>query len=151
MDTLAQRDRNFRYFADPLCVAALLIYAANRWLFKPWGVGGNFGLSYLNDVLCLPLLLPMILYVQRRLGLRGSDAPPRPWEILQHWVIFSVVFELILPRYPGWFRTTADPLDVVAYLAGGIGGWLWWSGRVGIVRPRGRFYYPGKEPVAVGC
>jgi hypothetical protein len=146
-----QTRTSFRYFADPLCVGALVVYAMNRWLFKPYGIGGEFGRCYLNDVLCLPLLLPMILYLQRRLGLRRHDAAPLLWEMLQHWLVFSVVFELILPLYPQWFRSTADPLDVAAYLAGGISGWLWWSPPVGIVRAHGRFYHPGGEPLTVGC
>jgi hypothetical protein len=141
----------FRYFTDPLCVGSLIVYAANRWIFKPWDLCGEFGSYYLNDLLCLPLLLPIILYAQRRLGLRRHDAAPRLWEVIQHWLVFSVVFELVLPSYPQWFRTTADPLDVAAYLAGGIGAWLWWSRRAGVVDPRGRFYHSGGEPVAAGC
>jgi len=104
----------------------MVIYAVNRWLLKPHGLSGTFGVWYLNDVLCLPLFLPMILYVQRRIGLRRHDGPPRMWEILQHWAIFSVVFEVILPRLPQCFRTTADPLDVLAYLIGGMMAWMWW-------------------------
>jgi hypothetical protein len=146
-----QTERQFRYFTDPLCFATIVFYAANRWLFKPWDLSGEFGRCYLNDVLCLPMLLPMILCVQRRLGVRRHDAPPRLWEVVQHCLVFSVVFELILPSYPQWFRSTADPLDVVAYLAGGVGAWLWWSGRAGVVRPRGRLYHPGTDRAAVSC
>lgn len=121
---------SFRYAADPVCLVAVLLYAVNRWLLKPHGVGGAFGHAffrgYLNDVLCLPLFLPPILFAQRLLGLRRHDDGPRLWEVLQHWLVFSVVFEVVLPRFPQWFRTTADPLDVVAYLAGGLGAWAAW-------------------------
>lgn len=118
--------RGFRYIADPICIGLLLIYALNRWLLKPHGIGGAFTQGYLNDVLCLPLFLPMILKVQRLLRIRNHDGPPRVWEILQHWVIFSVLFEIVLPQYPQYFRTTADEMDVVAYLAGGLIAWAWW-------------------------
>src|SRR5207249_850406 len=127
--------REFRYFADPVCITALLIYPLNRWLLKPHGIGGEFAVCYLNDILCLPLFLPMILYVQRRIGLRSHDGPPRMWEILQHWAIFSILFEVILPRYPKYFRSVADPLDVVAYMAGGIAGWLCWHWMTSSHRP----------------
>lgn len=123
------QQRPFRYLVDPLCISALLIYPMNRWLLKPHGIGGTFASCYLNDLLCLPLFLPMILYVQRRLGLRRHDGPPRMWEILQHWAIFSIVFELILPRLPQYFRSVADGKDVLAYLAGGMAGWLFWHWR----------------------
>ena len=125
--------QRFRYFTDPICISALLIYPLNRWLLKPHGIGGTFGSCYLNDMLCLPLFLPMILWLQRRMGLRVHDGPPRVWEVLQHWAIFSILFEVILPRFPQYFRTVADPMDVVAYLVGGMMGWMWW--RTGKIMP----------------
>lgn len=118
--------RPFAYVLDPVCLTSTAVYLLNRWFLKPHGIGGAFTHDYLNDVLCLPLFLPAILYVQRRIGLRQHDGPPRTWEILQHWAVFSLIFETILPRFPNTFRTTADPLDVVAYLAGGvIAGLIW--------------------------
>jgi hypothetical protein len=77
--------------------------------------------------MCLPLFLPMILYGQRLIGLRRHDGFPRWWEILQHWVIFSIVFEVILPRMPNVFRHTSDPWNVVAYLAVGILAGICWK------------------------
>lgn len=118
--------RRFRYVADPICVGSVLLYAANRWFLKPHHIGGAFTHGYLNDVICLPLFLPPILYAQRLVGLRKHDGYPRLWEVLQHWVIFSIVFEVVIPRFPKYFRSTADPLDVVAYLAGGLVAWLYW-------------------------
>ncbi len=122
-------ERRFQYFADPVCIGSLLVYPLNRFYFKPHHIGGWFTHGYLNDVICLPLFLPMILYVQRLLGLRRHDGHPRWWEIAQHWAIFSVVFEVVLPRFPGSFDTTADPWDVVAYAAGGAAAGLWWRWR----------------------
>jgi hypothetical protein len=122
----------FGYLADPVCIASLLIYAVNRWYLKPHHVGGWFTHGYLNDVLCLPLFLPMILRVQRLIGVRKHDQFPSFWEMLQHWAIFSIVFEVIIPRFPNRFDSTADPFDVLAYLAGGALAWIWW-------RWRGRF------------
>src|SRR4051812_26147609 len=111
--------QRFGYLADPVCIASLGFYAFGRFYLKPHHIGGVFVHDYLNDVLCLPLFLPMILKVQRLLGIRADDQPPRLWEILEHWFIFSIVFEVILPCFPGIFRTTADRLDVIAYLFGG--------------------------------
>jgi hypothetical protein len=123
-----QSRRPFRYFADPVCIGSVSIYLLNRFYLKPHHIGGEFTHGYLNDILCLPLFLPLILYVQHVIGLRSHDAPPRLWEIVQHAAIFSVVFEGILPRYPQYFRMTADPLDAVAYLVGGLtAGVIWWA------------------------
>ena len=143
------RHEKFRYLADPICLGAVVIYLVNRLWMKPFGISGTFGQWYLNDVLCLPLFLPVILWVQRRIGLRLHDGPPRVWEIFQHWAIFSIVFEVILPRWPQVFRTTADPWDVVAYLAGGMGAWMWWKGRIGAMHSKSqRALYCSARPIA---
>jgi len=81
-----------------------------------------------NDRLCLPIFVPLSLLIQRCLRVRRDDRPPLAWEIAQHWLIFSIVFEGIVPRLPG-FRSTADPWDVVAYFVGGVAGWLAWNRR----------------------
>ena len=82
--------------------------------------------GYLNDLLCLPLFVPIISYIQPLLGLRNNDVPPKLLEVLQNWLVFSIIFEVILPRFPNMFRTTADPWDVLAYLGGGLAALLFW-------------------------
>ena len=120
--------RPFRYFADPVCIACLIIYPINRFYLKPHHIGGWFTHGYLNDVMCLPLFVPMILYVQRAVGLRDHDGYPRIWELFQHWAIFSIVFQAILPRFPKVFTSAGDPWDMLAYFAGGmIGYWIWFA------------------------
>jgi hypothetical protein len=123
------RDPSFRYFADPLCIASLAIYPINRWYLKPHHIGGWFTHGYLNDVICLPLFLPMILYLQRALDIRKHDSYPTLWEVLHNWLIFSIVFEVVIPRFPGMFTHTQDPYNVVAYLLGGLVAWGIWSWR----------------------
>ena len=119
--------RDFRYLADLVCVMAIVIYVVNRWLLKPHGIGGAFAKNYLNDVLCLPLFVPVSLGLQRLLRVRQHDGRPRLWEVFQHWAVFSVMFELVIPRFPRQFHSTADPLDVLAYLGGGLAAWFVWS------------------------
>lgn len=126
---IMRSSHRFRHFADPICIGSIVTYLIGRFILRPHQIGGTFTQGYLNDVLCLPLFLPMILGVQGLVRLRDHDGPPRIWEVLQHWVIFSVVFEIVLPLYPRYFRTTADPLDVVAYLAGGLAAWTFWAFR----------------------
>jgi hypothetical protein len=91
-------------------------------------------------VLCLPVFLPAIPYAQRVIGLRKHDGHPRAWEVLQHWLVFSAVFEAVVPRLPRLFHSTADPLDAAAYLASGAAAWLYWS----VVR--GRYEQPQPSP-----
>jgi hypothetical protein len=119
-------DCRFRYFADPACIAALAVYALNRHVLKPHHIGGWFTHGYLNDVLCLPLFVPMILYAQRLLKVRRHDGYPRFWEIAQQWAIFAVMFQAIIPRFPGIFISAGDPWDMLAYAAGGIIAGIYW-------------------------
>ena len=126
---MSRSNGTFRYFADPICITCLIIYPINRWYLKPHHIGGWFTHGYLNDVMCLPLFLPIILYLQRLMRVRRHDGNPRLWEVLQHWVIFSVVFEVILPTMPKAFTHTQDPWNVVAYLSGGVAAGIIWKWR----------------------
>jgi hypothetical protein len=119
--------RPFRYLADPVCIASLILYATNRYIFKPHHIGGWFTHGYLNDVLCLPLFVPMILYAQHIVGLRTGFAFPRVWEILQTWLVFTIVFQVIIPRFPKTFVAAGDPFDILAYLGGGVIAGLYWA------------------------
>ena len=127
---VATRDRvvvaQFRYLFDALFLVAVAAYCVNRWFLRPAGIGGVFARGYFNDVLCLPVWMPVSLGVQRVLRLRKVDAAPSLWEVLQHWAVFSVLFELVIPQFPAVWRSSADPIDVLAYLVGGIVAWSWW-------------------------
>lgn len=115
----------FRYLADPICIASILLYCLGRWYLKPHHIGGWFVHDYLNDLLCLPLFLPIILRLQSLLRIRRHDLPPTLFEVLHNWVIFSILFEVVFPRLP-IYRTTADPWDAVAYLVGGLLAYAFW-------------------------
>ncbi len=114
----------FRYLRDPLFLIGGAAYALNRWLIKPHLPGG-FLHSHFNDLWLIPCALPPILWLHRQLGLRAHDQAPTGWEIALHLGFWSALFEWIGPRFIS--HTTADPLDVLAYLAGaGLAG-VWWQ------------------------
>ena len=119
--------RQFRYLADPACIISLIIYAINRFFLKPHHIGGWFTHGYLNDVLCLPLFVPMILYAQHLMRLRRHYGFPRVWEIFQIWVAFILVFQVVIPRIPQdvycqqAIRTTSWPTLAGALLRDFIG------------------------------
>ncbi|MCB9877257.1 MAG: hypothetical protein H6835_06600 [Planctomycetes bacterium] len=120
----------FRYWRDPLCVGAAVVYALNRYWWKPLLPGSaSFVHGYLGDVLLLPVLVPIALAVQRRLGLRAHDGPPTVVELLVHWMLWSWCFEWLGPRLPALAPgAVADPWDLLAYAAGGMLAALWWRG-----------------------
>ena len=124
---MGEASRPFRYIADPACIASLILYTVNRYFLKPHHIGGWFTHGYLNDVLCLPLFVPIILNAQHLVGLRRHFGFPHPWEIFQNWVVFTIVFQVVIPRFPKTFIAAGDPYDILAYLTGGIIAGFYWS------------------------
>lgn len=114
----------FRYFRDPLFLTACVAYGINRCCIKPWAAPG-FMMFHFNDLWLIPCALPPVLWLHRRLGLRAQDGPPQPGEIAGHLVVWSLLFEWILPRITS--RPGSDPTDVVVYTAGALIAGLWWN------------------------
>jgi hypothetical protein len=117
----------FRYLKDPLFLACVLVYFANRWILKPY-CPNEFCRCYLNDFICLPFWIPIMLFIMRKLGLRRDDAPPKSWEWLVPLLIWSWVFEVYLPSVPYFSRlATADYLDILAYTSGACVAAITWK------------------------
>jgi hypothetical protein len=82
--------------------------------------------SDFNDLWLMPCALPLLLWLQRRAGLRQHDGMPTGGEILGALALWSVLFEWVGPLC---LRVTGDPLDIVAYGVGALVAWLWWQHR----------------------
>ena len=109
----------FRYLRDPLFLACLALYFVNRWALKPL-VRGGFLHDHLNDLICIPFWVPIMLWGQRKFGLRASDGPPLASEIVIPLFVWSWFFEIILPPTGlAGSRAVADYLDIVYYSLGG--------------------------------
>jgi ubiquinone/menaquinone biosynthesis C-methylase UbiE len=121
----------FGYVFDPLFLLSCSLYAANRWWIKPHCHIAFFH-NWFNDTLLIPCALPVILLIQRWLGIRGRDSAPTFGEVAGHVIGWSILFELIGPYI---LPTTGDPWDAVAYACGGLVAWGWW--RVAYARPAG--------------
>ena len=116
--------RRFGYLRDGLFLGACGLYALNRLLVKPLAGGGVFA-WWFNDFLLIPCAAPVSLWLERRLGLRRTDGPPTAAELAFLLVLWSLMFEVVAPRYLG--HATGDWRDVAAYAAGAIVAWLWWN------------------------
>ncbi len=109
---------------DRLFLASATAYAVNRWILTP-RLASPFLRNHFNDLLLIPAALPLVLWVQRRLGLRRNDGPPLWAEMGLHLVVWSVICEWVGPF---WLCLgTGDPWDVVAYSFGGVAACLWWN------------------------
>ena len=109
---------------DPVCIAACACYAINRWLIGPH-VSAAWVHSWVDDVFLIPAALPLLLTMQRTLGLRQHDGLPTWTEILAHLAGWSLLFEYIGPILNQ--RSTGDIWDVVAYTIGAVAAGYWWN------------------------
>lgn len=119
----------FRYLLDPLFLGCTALFLVNKLLLRPH-LDITFLSSHLNDVICIPLWVPVLVALMRITGMRRHDRPPEAHEILIPLLVWSWVFEVVLPQTPLFAGiATADPLDVASYTVGAIVaalGWRWW-------------------------
>ena len=113
----------FRYALDPACVLACASYALNRGVLKPHA-HSTFLHAHFNDLLLIPAALPLVLWLQRRFGLRAHDAPPDAREIALHFAVWAICAEIIAPHFA---HGTGDWRDALAYAVGAIAAWAWWQ------------------------
>lgn len=116
--------KKYGYGRDPVCLTACTLYAANRWAL-PAALSGPFLRNHFNDLLLIPAALPLVLWVQRRLRLRTTDAPPDWREVLMHLVVWSVAAEIVGPHL--FARATGDIWDVAAYATGAVVATVFWG------------------------
>jgi hypothetical protein len=118
----------FLYLRDPLFLFCLATYFVNRFLLKRI-LDGGFVHEHLNDLICIPFWVPIMLFIQRSVGQRGDDSP-QPSEIVIPLILWSWIFEVFLPNTE-WFRdlSVGDHLDVMYYAVGALAAslfWRWW-------------------------
>jgi len=117
----------FRYWRDPLCLAACAAYAVNRWLLKPHFAMGPFMRGHFADCLLIPAALPLVLWLQRVLGLRTHDRAPTGGETFMHLAIWAFIAEGAGPLLT--HHGTADWWDVLSYSAGAAVCYVLWRRR----------------------
>lgn len=116
----------FRYLRDPLFLTAFFLYWLNRFLIKPYS-GIAFFHDHFNDLICIPLFVPIVVLFACICGLRNHDQPPQIHEILLPLMVWSIMFELLLPRDRFWSRwVVGDPFDVLWYCTGAFVASIWW-------------------------
>jgi hypothetical protein len=106
-----------KLLCHPLFLLAVGLYLLNRFLLSIVGLS-QFQIPYLNDILCLPVVLTLALWLQQKL-FPGSYRH----RLLAAQVLFTVLyiaffFEGILPAFST--RYTRDYWDILAYATGGF-------------------------------
>jgi len=116
----------FRFVRDPLFLASVVLYAVNRWIVKPYAPN-QLSSAYVNDVLCIPIFVPLTLLLMWVVRLR-DDAPPRPAEVLVPLLVWSYTFEVLLPTTTAFMGMAfADPFDFLAYTIGACFAGVYWK------------------------
>jgi len=117
----------FKYLRDPLFLCCFFLYFLNRLILKPQFDIAFFHNSF-NDLICIPFWIPVLLWCMRKSGFRADDEPPQWYEILFPLILWSVVFEILLPQLK-FFRgiAIADPWDVLYYVLGACIASVFWQ------------------------
>jgi hypothetical protein len=117
----------YRYLRDPLFLFCLVLYLTNRWVLKSY-FPNKISSFYLNDVICIPVWVPIMLFMMRKLRLRRDDLPPHACEILIPLLLWSWAFEEYLPRVDFFKRLAfSDHLDIFCYTLGAGFAAIFWK------------------------
>ena len=121
-----KRELKFRYLLDPLFLACVGLYFFNKLLIKP-NCDFVFFHAWLNDIICIPIWIPVMLTGMKLTRLRLDDNPPNFIEIGIPLVLWSWWFEIYLPNLPIMgVHHYADPWDIVAYSSGAVFAYWFW-------------------------
>ena len=123
----------FGYLHDRLFGLSLAAYALNRLVILPH-LGGlvrarvswawPFLHGHFDDLLLIPVALPVVLWLQKITGLRPHDRPPGWSEMLGHLAVWSLMAKVVGPF---WLHIgVADPWDLLCFAGGGVAAMLWW-------------------------
>ena len=102
----------------PWFVGATTLALFHQLLQKVWNLNLSLIDSYLDPLLFMPILLHLILLERRYLFGKGSAYVFSWTQILTIIALIAVLCEYFFPRWNASF--TADYIDVLCYLLGGI-------------------------------
>lgn len=120
------QQREFRYLRDPLFLACVALYFVNRFVIRRV-VDSGFAHEHFNDLMCIPFWVPIMLWLQKSVGLRPVATVPSASEVFIPLVVWSLVFEFWLPTTIAFAaHSTADHRDIMWYAIGAMLAACWW-------------------------
>lgn len=105
------------YLFSILCCSLFLV---NLFLLKFFFLPEFFS-SYLNDLLCMPVVLGICLFLIRKFS-KNEQLKISLFSAFSLAAFYSLYFELYLPEVTQ--RYTADVVDVLLYFTGAFAFWL---------------------------
>ena len=114
----------FRPFFKPYFLIALALYLIVRMGRLGWYTPNDWVNSYLNDFLCMPIILTICLVGVRYLK-RIPQFKLSPVMIFGMTAFYAFLFEFVLPNSNRIY--TADWVDVIMYFLGAFFYWAYWK------------------------
>lgn len=102
-----------RTLSHPVFVFSISLAIINQLMERVGGIYLPFIHSYLDDILCFPIMLTVGLSVYR---LAWPNYRLTHWHIWPLLIVLVLIFEVYLP--PTSPKYTRDPWDVLAYTVG---------------------------------
>ena len=110
--------RNAFHYFKPIYLPVFILFGAlvytaqqSGWPLPSWAN------HYLNDFLCMPIVLFVCRYAVRHLKSNGNLQLSLP-VTFSVTLYYAIYFEFYLPKIN--LRYTADPLDVILYFSGAL-------------------------------
>ena len=104
-----------------LFVVCLAVFLLNMLLLNFSSNQPAFFSSYLNDLLCLPIVLSLCLFLIRFLS-KNKQVQISLFSAFSLAALYSIYFEFYLPDLTT--RYTSDIIDVLLYFTGAFSFWL---------------------------
>lgn len=101
--------------SSPVFLLAVLLATVNQILEKGFGIFIPVIHSYLDDLLCFPIVLTLGLAAYRYFW---PNYRLKLWHVWPLVLVYSVYFEMYLPQISSVY--TSDILDVVMYISGAV-------------------------------
>lgn len=106
---------------NKLFIFSIVLFVLNQLLEKQFEIYVPLLHTYLDDLLCMPVVLTLSLYILQLL-LKNEQFRLTKFQVIIAVVYFAVMFELILPAFS--IKYTSDVLDIAVY---GIGAFIFFK------------------------
>lgn len=120
---------DYKFLKDKLFIISVILYLINSLTIR-MGINNNYFMrNYFNDLLLIPVALPIVLYLIKLFKFRNDNYPSFS-EIFICLIVWSIMFEFVGPKIMN--KGTADIYDVLAYSVGAIISYAIW--RIQVLR-----------------
>lgn len=117
----------YKFLLDPIFLISILLYSINKSLLIFTSYLNKISLltGYFNDLLLIPCVLPLLIFIINKLGFRSYKYSPQTSEVIITISIVVIICEFIGPFI--LIKGTYDLVDILAYSLGGLISLILWK------------------------